>query len=95
MTATGLYIDDATGEPIFTPRPIPKSLPKNWGLEEPSWPKGDDADGRVRHHGAWCRIHEHQSLDFSFGDTQCISRHGIVGVSDHKMFLTHRCGDVP
>jgi len=95
MTAKGLYIGDATGEPIFTPHPIPKSLPKRWGLEEPSYPDGDDADGMVRHDGAWCRIYEHQSLDFSFGHTQCISRHGIVGLSDREMFSTHRCGSVP
>ena len=98
MTPTGLYksehAPDVHGEPMFAPHPIAKSLPKGWGTEEPPGPTW--ADAMVRHHGAWCAIDEFQSEDTSAAFAECISRHGIVGVTHRFGFgPTSRCGDVP
>jgi hypothetical protein len=98
MTPTGLYKADhapsTRGTPLFTPHPVPKSLPKDWGYEEPRGPTW--ANAIVRHHGAWCTVDEFVSEDYSAGYTECISRHGIVGLSNRRMGgMTERCGDVP
>jgi hypothetical protein len=97
MTPTGLYkaatAPSTDGEPMFTPHPVPKSLPKRWGYEEPRGPTW--ADAMVRHHGAWCTVEEFESEDYSRGDAECISRHGIAGFSHTSMFMTERCGDTP
>jgi hypothetical protein len=95
MTATGLYINDTTGEPIFTPEPVSKSLPKGWGVHEPRSLYGDVAEAMVRHHDAWCRIDEHEGWDTSGGTAECISPRGIVGLSYTRDAMTQRCGDVP
>ena len=98
MTPTGLYEANTTpstdGEPMFTPHPVAKSLPKGWGYEEPNGPTW--ANAIVHHHGAWCAVDEFQSLDTNGGSTECISRHGIVD-SSYSSFggFTERCGDVP
>ncbi|HUS27228.1 MAG TPA: hypothetical protein VMZ53_01930 [Kofleriaceae bacterium] len=95
MTANGLYINDVRGEPVFTPSPTSKPLPKDWGLHEPSNLEGDNAHAMVRHHGAWCRIDEFQGWDASGGTAECISRRGLVGSSYSHDMMTQRCGDVP
>jgi hypothetical protein len=98
MTPTGLFeaatAPSTRGTPMFTPHPVPKPLPKGWGYEEPNGPTW--AHAIVRHHGAWCTVDDFQSLDTSARYTECISRHGIVGVSHRSMGGTaERCGDVP
>ena len=95
MTDDGLYMGDATGEPMFTPHPIPKPLPKRWGYDEPTGLEAMHADAIVRHHGAWCLISETQSMDTGGGTTDCISRRGIVGMTYHRDFMAQQCGDVP
>jgi hypothetical protein len=95
MTATGLYINDTSGEPIFTPDPVSKPLPKGWGFHEPRSLDGDVASAMVRHHGAWCRVDEFQGWDSSGGTGECISKRGIVGSSYTRDAVTQRCGDVP
>ncbi|MEP6861940.1 MAG: hypothetical protein ABJE66_15055 [Deltaproteobacteria bacterium] len=97
MTSAGLYkaanAPSTRGEPMFTPHPVAKALPKRWGYEEPrgaTW-----ANAIVPHHHGWCTSDEFQSLDYYAGDTECISRHGIVGVSHMSMGMEERCGDVP
>jgi hypothetical protein len=96
MTPTGLYkatTPSTEGEPLFTPHPIPRSLPRGWGYEEPRGPTW--ADAMVWHHGAWCAVEKFESLDYYAGDTECISRNGIAGSSHTSMFMTERCGDAP
>jgi hypothetical protein len=98
MTPKGLYKAAAAPstrrEPMFAPHPVAKSLPKRWGYEEPK--EATWAHAIVRHHDAWCTVDEFLSLDYSAGYTECISRHGIVGVGHTSMGgLTERCGDVP
>lgn len=97
MTPTGLYESaDGTstdGEPMFRPHPVARSLPKGWGYEEPREPTS--AHAMVRHRGAWCTVDDFESEDYSAGETQCISRHGIVGSSHRTMFTTEICGDAP
>ena len=97
MTPTGLYMAATTpstdGEPMFTPHPIPRSMPKGWGYEEPKGPTS--ANAMVWHRGAWCTVDAFESVDYSSAYTECISRHGIAGFSHTSMFMTERCGDVP
>lgn len=97
MTPTGLYMASTTPstdrEPMFAPHPVPRSLPKRWGYEEPRGPTS--ASAMVWHRGAWCTVTAFESLDYSSAYTECISRHGIAGFSHMSMFMTERCGDVP
>ena len=95
MTARGLFINDSRGTPMFTPHPIPKPLPKRWGLDEPRGLEPDRATAIVRHNGAWCSIYEVQGMDTAFGTADCISARGIVGSSYHRDFMGDSCGDVP
>ena len=97
MTPTGLYkaadSPSTRGEPLLTPHPVPKSLPRRWGYEEPrgaTW-----ATALVHHHDAWCVDDEFESTDYFAGYTECISRHGIVGSSHRSMGMMERCGDAP
>ncbi|MEO9157923.1 MAG: hypothetical protein ABI591_20065 [Kofleriaceae bacterium] len=95
MTARGLYLNSTSGEPMFTPHPIAKPLPKRWGLDEPTGLEPMRASAIVRHDGAWCSVYEMAGTDTSFGYTECISSRGFAGFGDHRDFTRHRCGDVP
>ena len=98
MTPAGLFKAETTptshGEPIFTPHPVAKALPRGWGQEEPRGPTW--AHAMIRHHGAWCAVDEFQSEDTSAEFAECISPHGIVGLTQRfNIGPTEYCGDVP
>lgn len=98
MTPTGLYKAETTpnthGEPMFTPHPVAKALPRGWGQEEPHGPTW--AHAMIHHHGAWCTVDEFQSEDASAEFAECISSHGIVGLTQRfHPGLAEHCGDVP
>lgn len=96
MTARGLFINGTEGHPMFTPHPIPTSLPKRWGMEPPKGLEPDYAWAMVRHHGAWCYVYEMQGMDTGYGDAECISDRGLVGMSNHRDFgWGESCGDTP
>lgn len=95
MTGEGLFINTDHGTPLFTPHPVAKPLPRRWGQDPPDSMDGMHADAVVRHHGAWCSIHEVETWDTSFGTTDCISERGIVGTRYHRDFGGEDCGDVP
>ena len=98
MTPAGLFKAETTpstdGTPMFTPHPIAKSLPRGWGQEEPPGPIW--AHAMIRHHGAWCAVDEFQSEDTSAEFAECISPHGIVGITQRfNIGPAEHCGDVP